>query len=163
LASKKTLADPGADVVPSHARVTPSVEERINHITGMMERLEWQRGKSARVLAEQWGLKVGTVENDSAEASRRVTADADEVRRDITLGGRKLLQKALADDDAKSFATVGKLLADVSGANAPVKQEIAAAVGEISPEVAARLVREAFGTHGAMPAEGGDDAPTDGD
>ncbi len=139
-----------ADVDPSsHARATPAVEDRIAHITGMMERLEWQRGKSARKLAEQWGLALPTVEGNAAEASRRVMADASEVRRDITLGGRQLLEQALRDNDAKAFGIVGKLLADVSGANAPQRSEVLST--SATPAEAARLVREVFGGQGAKP------------
>ncbi len=144
MAEKKSAADD-----TSHARVAPSIEDRLAHIVGMMERLEWQRGKSAPMLAEQWGLAVGTVENDSAEASRRVTADASEVRRDITLGGRRLLKEALENGQARDFATIGKLLADVSGANAPQQHQFGTL--DATPEGAARLVRERFGTHGAIP------------
>ncbi len=134
----------------SPARAKPeTVEGRVAYIVGMMERLEWERGKSARILAEQWGLALTTVEGNSAEASRRVVASADDVRRDITLGGRTLLRQALIDNDAKAFGIVGKLLADVSGANAPQRSEVLST--SATPAEAARLVREVFGGQGAKP------------
>jgi hypothetical protein len=125
-----------------HARAIPTVEERISHIVGMMERFEWDRGRSAPKLAAEWGLSVSTVEKHSQEASRRCTADPDEVRRDIAIGGRKLLRKAIRDEDDKAFKNVAEVLASVSGAKAPEQRIITSAA---SPTEAARLVREAFG------------------
>jgi hypothetical protein len=135
---------------PSHASAIPdTVEERVRYIVGLMERLEWQRGKTSRVLAELWGLAVSTVEGNAAEASRRIVASAEDVRRDITLGGGRLLREALQAGDAKAFGIVGKLLADVSGANAPQRSEVLST--SATPAEAARLVREVFGGQGAKP------------
>lgn len=143
----------------SHARAraiitAPTVEDRVDLIAGMMERLEWERGKSARVLAAQWGLAVPTVEGNAAEASRRVTGDRDEAARDITAGARRLFRQAVNDGNAKDAKAIGELWASVSGANAPVKQEIM--MGAASPTDAARLVREAFGSHAAQKASSDD-------
>lgn len=108
---------------PAPARTSLTVEERIDFIAGMMERLEWVRGKSAKQLAAQWGLAKDTVEGHAAEASRRIVGDKDEAIRDITAGARQLMRRMLDASDAKGFTSVANLLADVAGAKAPVKQE----------------------------------------
>jgi len=136
----------------SHTRAKakkPGVRECINVIVGMMERLEWKRGKSARELAELWGVSVSTIENYSAEASRMVTADADEARRDITAGCRKLFREAVETSDHKGARAVGELWANVSGAKAAEKHELSGAlgIGEPTPKDAARAIREHFGSH----------------
>lgn len=102
----------------------PDVESRVDYIVDIMERLDWKRGKTAKVLAKAWGLSEKTVEGYSSEASRRVTADKDTATRDITVAMQKLLQQALAAGKAKDAAMVGKLLADVSGANAPSRSVV---------------------------------------
>jgi len=126
-----------------HARAILTVEERIAHIVGLMERFEWVRGKTAGLLAAEWGLSKSTVENYSAEAHRRIVGDKDEAVRDITLGARKLMKRAVAAGECRDFAAVANILADVSGAKAPTKQEVS--VGPVNSATAARFVREAFG------------------
>jgi hypothetical protein len=102
----------------------PDVRGRIAHIRGLMERLEWERGKTGYELAEVWGLSVKTVESHAAEASRSITADPAEARRDITAGCLVLMRKALANEDQKGFRAVGELLANVSGAKATAQIEL---------------------------------------
>jgi hypothetical protein len=142
----------------SHAREIPtglSVEGRVAYIADLMERLEWVRGKTGKQLAAAWGLAQATVDAHACEASRRVTADATEIRREITVRG---LQRLASAEDDKSFAALGKLLADVSGANAPQRAEVLST--SATPAEAARLVREMFGGQGAKPeAEGADEVP----
>jgi hypothetical protein len=138
------------------ARTSLTVAERVAYIVGMMERLEWERGRSARKLAELWGLAKDTVEGHAAEAHRLVTADKDEAVRDITIGARKLFREAVQSGDAKSAKAIGDLWADVAGARAPTKQEIEARVTEgASPAEAARLVREQFGEKASKAVDDG--------
>jgi hypothetical protein len=120
------------DPVKSGAREVPSPAERIELIADMMERLEWQRDKSAKKLAKEWGLSVDTVQGNAAEASRRVVADADDCRRDITAGCRKLFRSAVDADDAKGARQIGELWASVSGAKAAEKHEHKVAGVELS-------------------------------
>jgi hypothetical protein len=122
-------------------------EERVDFIAEVMTALKWERGKSGPPLARLWGVTEATVRDYAAEASRRVTADAEEVRREITVRGLGMLRAAHHDGQARDFAALGKLLADVSGANAPAKHEVLAGTLEPSPAEAARLVRERFGGH----------------
>lgn len=118
--------------------------ERINHIVGMMERFEWVRGESAPDLAERWGLAVATVESYSAEASRRITGDPDEARRDITFGARKLFKAAVDEGNAQAAKMMGELWATVSGAKAPEKHQVGALDGA-TPSKARELMGELFG------------------
>ncbi len=136
------------------ARTSLTVAERVAHSVGMMERLEWERGRSAPRLAEQWGLAKDTVEGHAAEAHRLVTADKDEAVRDITAGARRLFREAVQMGDAKAAKAIGDLWADVAGAKAPTKQEIDARVTEAAtPAEAARLVREQFGENASKAAD----------
>jgi hypothetical protein len=126
------------------ARAIPTVEERVSHIVGMMERFEWERGKSAVALAEKWALAVSTVEHSAAEASRRCTANAEEVARDISIGGRQLLRDAIRDGRPGDFTKVGELLATISGAKAPEKHQIGTLDGA-TPGRAREVMGELFG------------------
>lgn len=119
--AEESPADEGSH---ARARTILTVEQRVAHIVGMMERFEWERGKSAPVLAESWGLATATVEGHAAEAHRRVVADPDEVRRDITVGAKQLMKRAIATGDCQGWKAVGDLLASVSGAKAPEKREL---------------------------------------
>lgn len=139
------MADDRPDTASqARARAIPTVEERIDHIVGMMERFEWVRGKSAPVLAAEWGLATNTVEHAAAEASRRCTGDADEARRDISVGARQLLRKAIRDEDDKAFKNVADVWAMVSGAKAPEKHQVGALDGA-TPAKARELMGELFG------------------
>lgn len=131
----------------SHAKAAglKTVEERTAYIADVMASLNWERGKTAKVLADVWGVSKSTVENYSAEASRRVTGDAEDARRDISAGCRKLFREAVEGgvDRAKEAKAVGELWASVSGAKAPERHQIGTL--EATPEAAAAAVRAAFG------------------
>jgi hypothetical protein len=88
-----------------------------------MSELEWERGVTGIALAELWGISLSAVENYSAEASRLVTGDEHDARRDITAGARKLFRRAVSDGNAKDVKMMGDLWATVSGAKAPEKRE----------------------------------------
>lgn len=120
---QKKRAAPASAITPARA-TPPDKAERVTIIEGMMRRFEWERGVTGRKLAAEWGMREDQVRVDAAEASRRVEADADEVRREVTSRGVRMLQRADEEHDAKGFAAVGKLLADVSGANAAKRVEI---------------------------------------
>jgi hypothetical protein len=127
----------------THAREVPeTVADRVAVIADMMERLEWDGRKSLRSLSTAWGLAESTIKNYSAEASRLITGDAEEARRDITAGAKKLLRQTVTDGDANGFKQVATIWAEVSGAKAPEQRIVTSAA---SPTEASRLVREAFG------------------
>lgn len=64
-------------------RARPSVPERVQHIVGMMTRLEWVPGRSDSELGELWGMSASAVRNHSAEAHRvikQAIGEPDELR-----------------------------------------------------------------------------------
>jgi hypothetical protein len=122
-----------------------------------MERLEWTRGKSGPPLARLWGVAEATVRDYAAEASRRITADETEARRDISVGCRELFVRAVQDVNFSGAKAVGELWASVSGAKATERHQVSVN-NEATPAEAARLIREKFGGH-AMKGE--DDAARD--
>lgn len=126
------------EAASSHARARPSVAARVDHIVGMMERFEWVRGKSGPELAKLWGVALPTVEGHAAEASRRVVGDKDEAIRDITVGARRLFLEAVKKGDQKGAKAIGDLWADIAGAKAPSRQDIAAAVYDVSDATPAK-------------------------
>ncbi len=130
------------DVIP----IFDNVEARVNYIADLMYDLSWITGKTSKVLAKAWNLADSTVGGYAAEASRMITADSKSVKRDITVGARKLFVDAVNSGDAKSAAAIGKILADVSGANAPTETRIDV---DASPERAKRLAAAIFGDVGA--------------
>jgi len=146
-----------ADADPwSHARdIEPTVDARVEFIEGLMAEMLWERGKSAKKLAAIWDAPLSTVQNYSAEASRRVTGDADEARRDITIGARKLLKQAIDGDDAQAFKQVADVWAMVSGAKAPERHQIGA-LDNATPGKAREVMSELFG--GVTPGEKKPDA-----
>lgn len=120
------VGDDGLPITRTRAIITaPSVVERIEHIMGMMARLEWVRGRSAKPLAELWGLSVNTVEHNSVEASRIVkqALDREELSRDIGIIARRQMLLADAENDRAGLDKMMGKLMDLSGARAPTKVE----------------------------------------
>lgn len=137
----------------------PTVAARVDFVADLMEELEWD-SRFHPWLAELWGLSEPSIHAHATEASRRVTGDAESARRDITAGARKLWKKAVDDEDAKAARAIGELWASVSGAKEPERHVVMAASGEVTPEMAARLVRESFGEK-ARPHADRDTKPVD--
>jgi hypothetical protein len=137
----------------------PPVAARVDFVTELMEELQWD-SRYLPWLAELWGIAEATMHGHTSEASRRVTGDAESARRDITAGARKLYRQAVEDGKAKDARAIGELWATVAGAKAPERHEVLAATGEVTPEMAARLVRESFGEK-ARPNADRDTKPDD--
>jgi len=131
-----------------------TVDERIEFIVDLMANLDWERGKTAKLIADAWELSVKTVEGYATTASRIVVADEEDARRDITAGCRKLMRDALHGGDAKGFGIVGKLLAEVSGAKAPEKHQVGA-LDDVTPQKAREVMAGLFGAVTPDAAEGG--------
>lgn len=135
----------GADLDRTHAQGCPAtVPERVNAIADMMATLEWDGRKSIRKLSDAWGLAESTIRNYSCEASRLVTGDTEEARRDITAGCRKLFTDAVREGDAKGARMVGELWAQVSGAKAPEKHQVGP-LEEATPAKAREVMAGLFG------------------
>ncbi len=132
-------------------------EERVEYIMSLMEAGQWRRGRTYKLLAQEWGLSKSTVGDCSAEASRRVRKnimDPDGIAVDVGV----VLSEALFDavEDAKTYRgereglkardqvlAAAKILSDVSGASAPLKHEVQTT--EATPERARQLMEKAFG------------------
>ncbi len=139
------------------ARAIPTVDERVEHIVGMMERFEWVTGKSGPILAAQWGLAPATVAKHAAEASRRCIGDADEARRDITVGARRLLHQAVQQERPGDFAKIAEVWASVSGAKAAERRELSGPDGQpIAFDARTALLERITGIPGILPSGGGE-------
>jgi hypothetical protein len=105
----------------------PSVAERIERIVAMMFALEWERGRSAPVLAQEWGLAVATVEGHAAEASRivaRSVADVDAVKADVAVTLLENLKRASSARKFGDVAKLGDVVTRVLGARAPEQHTV---------------------------------------
>ena len=116
-------------VVESRARATiATTAARVDFIASRMRRGEWERGKTARELAAEWGISVSRVEDLSAEAWRRVCAEAtDADRAKPTISGT--LQIALAEafhgGQYRAVAQLADVYSRIVGARAPeVRAEV---------------------------------------
>lgn len=108
------------------ARARVSVSDRVSTIVGMMERGQWERGKTGREMAAQWGIAESEVKRAAAEASRRVRSlvDADSVRVRIAGALDRALDAAEQQDDPKAVAAVAKVYGPLVGAVAPTRIEV---------------------------------------
>lgn len=128
----------------SRARVRPTVAERVDEIAAMMRDGKYQRGVTSGVLAEAWGLSVSRVEDLTAEAWRRVCAEADDptmARPNIAGILATNLAKADARECFRDVAKLGDIYSRVIGARAP---EVRAEV-PLSEEQARAKYRELTG------------------
>ncbi|WP_146648234.1 hypothetical protein [Labilithrix luteola] len=132
-----SVNSPEASPVPhpeSRARATPSeTAARVNELAAVMRAGEWRRGVSGEMYAAMWGLSLSTVENLSAEAWRRVCAeanDADAAR--PTIAGTLAVSLTQAAD-GRAFSDVARLAdvySKVVGARAPERHEHAHVVAQ---------------------------------
>lgn len=150
----KITTFPIAENIPVFAEVA----DRVEFIADLMEGLCWKRGKSAKVLAKAWGLSTSTVENYSGEASRRIEADASHVRRLVSQLGESMLIDAYKSGKAKDFSMLAQRLAEISGANAPTKQEVKIDA-DPSADRAKRLMANVFGGSAGKPAGADENEP----
>ncbi len=137
----KITTFPSEENIPVFAEVA----DRVEFIADLMEGLCWKRGKSAKVLAKRWNLAKSTVESYSAEASRQITADREHAARTITVICENLMRDAAINGKVKDAAVIGKLWAEVSGANAPTKQEVTISAENVNEERGRRLMQRVFG------------------
>lgn len=116
----------------SHARATPATPAetaaRVDLIAGLMRHGAWVRGESDKVLAKDWGLAVSTVQNLTAEAWRRVCAEADspkEARPNIVGTLLVAMERALAAGKYNDVAKIADVWTRIIGAREPEKHEVA--------------------------------------
>lgn len=123
----------GKLVTRARATSTLQLAARINALADFMRTGQWIRGKSSAVFAEQWGLTVGTVENDAAEAWRRVCHEANDAgKMRPTIAGTLAVSLAQAAEEReyKAVAALGDTLSKVVGARAPERHEHAVVVAQ---------------------------------
>ena len=116
-------------------------EDRVQACMDLMRTLAWVRGSSAPKLAAEWGMAVNSVEDISAEASRRVKAEVTEpdvVTVDVCTALSRVMRDALAEsyDPAMIDGGAGK------DGERKVYQE--------SPNVARRVVIDAAAKYAAI-------------
>lgn len=131
MADDSTQRNSGAPESPVHDAAT---EARIIEIVDLMMRCRFRRGRTVKELAQRWELTEQRVRLLTAEASRRVRAqlgDPDEVAADLLPELHKTFrvvnQRARADGNPKmatAAASIGNLIAEISGAKAPKRKEL---------------------------------------
>lgn len=100
-------------------------EERVIACMDMMRSARWVRGKTAKVLAAEWGMAVNSVEDISSEAWRRLKtecANVDDIKPRIILAVDRALDAAEREGPV-AVAKVADVYAKIVGANAPQKHE----------------------------------------
>lgn len=115
----------------------PEAPERRAYVFQLMAACLWVRGESAPILAAHWGYSVKTIEGDSAEASKLLRAAmpaAEDARALVVNLALSAAEDAATIGDAskrsKAKVDAGKLLAQVTGANAPVKHQVQTTDGD---------------------------------
>lgn len=102
------------------------VDERIAIVEGLMRRAQWERGRSNRLLAKQWGCSIDAVNDYAAEAGRRVRADLtdrEEVQITVCAALSTVVREGLRDGDRSSVVRAGDVWSRIVGARAPEKHE----------------------------------------
>lgn len=138
-----------------------TVRERVAYIVSLMETLEFERGSTIYDIAIAWELAESTVGGYAAEASRQVTGDEHEARRDITAACRAVLKEAARTKNARDVRAVGELLAKVSGAMAPEKTEHRVTGVSLDDISELRKTTGAAALQGRVPAQESDCLPTE--
>jgi DNA-binding CsgD family transcriptional regulator len=139
---------------PRELNVATADEDAIEARQERAIRLRVQ-GFNYREIAAELGISVGTAYNDCSAAMKRIreqTRESAEEVRSVELDRldrmiRALEVKAFGDGDTRAIDTLLKVSerrAKLLGLDAP---ELHVNVGEVTPDRAAQLVREAFGDH----------------
>lgn len=113
------------------------VDDRVDHIEGLMRELSYVRGKSNRALAAEWGCSVAAVNDYAAEAGRRLRSevtDASEVTATVATTLRANLERASEAREFKAVASLADVWTKIVGARAPEKHEHTVVRADMSPE-----------------------------
>lgn len=108
-----------------------------------MAAMTWQRGKSNRELAAQWGVSVAAVDDYAAEAGRRVRAaltDHDTVTETVSARMRRIVESGTDKDAIKA----GDVWTRVVGARAPERTQASVALAISDAEVDELAVAESY-------------------
>ena len=128
-----------ASEVKTQAHRAPT-EARINYIVGLMTDLEFESGKTVKMLAKKWKVGEQRVRELTAEASKRVRAvvmSRDDIADRVNLTLERILKDAIDDNNSRAFTDERVLVqnrklivdaavawANMTGASAPKRQEI---------------------------------------
>jgi hypothetical protein len=85
---------------------------RLNIITQMMRTMQWERGRSAGELGEQWGVSQSAVERLAGEASRIVARDIEpeSLKPDLTAAMREIVRNGKPIERIKAADVAAKLI-----------------------------------------------------
>jgi hypothetical protein len=139
------------------AVTSSELEVRVAEIRMRMRAGLWKRGETALELAEVWGVTQATVEGYSAEAWRRVCAEADDASAARpTIAGTLAIafEQAAVAKEFRAVASLADTWSKVVGARAPERHEHAHVVAQFEAlpregkvawlrERAAKLITEA--------------------
>lgn len=120
-------------VTRAKAAAPPEMASRIDAIAEIMRAGAWVRGSSVVEMAAEWGIAVSTAENYSAEAWRRVCAEADDaaqVRPTIAGTLAVALAQSAAAQSHKTTAMLADTWSKVVGARAAERHEHAVVVAQ---------------------------------
>lgn len=87
--------------------------ERVRYCMHLMANLDWERGKTAHELVEDWGLKLSTVEDYAAQASR--TLELLGQREELIGVVRTSAWLRLEQAEDAAFVQLSRLLVDTVG------------------------------------------------
>lgn len=102
------------------------VDERVGIIEGLMRRAAWDRGRTSRALASQWGCSLAAVNDYAAEAGRRVRAevtDPDGVQTTVCAALSTIIREGLRDGERKTVVSAADVWTRIVGARAAERHE----------------------------------------
>jgi hypothetical protein len=110
---------------------------RLGHICELMRTLQFQRGKTAKLLAAKWGLTPNTVAHLTAEASKIVRAEVMNPEHVSATVGTYLewgLAQAKKTRNLRAIEGLAKQWAIIAGAVAPQEIKHSGAIGGDPPK-----------------------------
>ena len=136
---------------------TLTTEEKVAYIEGLMYSGVWRRGRTHRMLANEWNLSNDRVRQLASEASRNVRkhiSDPDSAAVDVMLALKEVLEDALEDAASESMTkeslkardqviAAAKAYSDIMGCSAPFKVEVESK--KATPEAARMLMKQKAG------------------
>ena len=116
------------------------VTERLEVIEQLMRRAQWDRGRTSRALAKEWGVSLEAVNDYAAEASKRVredVTDPEQVTLSVSAALSTIVRESMRDGDRRNAIKAGETWARVAGALVQ-KHEVA-----VTPDEVEKLIAEA--------------------
>lgn len=127
-----------------HPRRPDTQKERVLLIAQMIVDAQWSR-QAMEQLAVEWDLSESSIRAYAKQAETYIDIDADQVKREITMGGLKVLRSAVERNDAKSFKFAADPLIKVAGLDRHKNVHHTVEVLDKGTHEARRLFSGAFG------------------